>query len=256
MSIENKLKKYNGYKPGTVSKWKSQLATSPQCIRKILANLQIIDSRKIRILLRKIVAENTILIEKENSFFCKFGQPGKSGEILIYEFYHTFPKYKNKVIESWEISALPESSTVIFLDDLVGTGKQSKTHIINKLNLLLNPSHDAFLLCLCATHTGIKTVEENTNVTVLPALILDEESHQYLSDQNNIFSLTEKDFLRDINNRLHDSERAYYAELGLLLAFYFAVPNNTLPFIWKDKANYIDNSGSEKKWCALLPRCY
>lgn len=256
MKIESKLSKYNGYVPKLLNGWKSQLNTSDQCISKILKSLWILDSREIRALLRNVVKENIKLIESENCFICKFGPVGKSGEVLLYEFTHTFRKYKRKIIESWNIPSLPENSIIIFLDDLVGTGTQSTNYINEKVIQVLNPSHVAYLLCMCATPQGINNVEENTNFIILPAAVLNQSNYQYLSEECRLFDQSEKDFLIDLNRRLHDPDVGYYEFLGLLLAFYFTVPNNTLPFIWKNKAIYLDENGEQKEWQALLPRYY
>lgn len=255
MKLEQKLIEYDGYTRGRFTKWKSQIKIPEQCINKIINSIWILNTRNIRELLRIVVQKNKKLIESENSFICKFGEVGKSGEILIYQFRHTFPKYRNKIIELWEIPALPAESKIIFLDDLIGTGTQSTKHITGKLALMLNPTHQAYLLCLCATPQGIEKVSVNTNIKVLPAIILTEKNYQYLSNHCNVFDTTEKTFLFELNQRLTTDTEDDYC-LGLLLAFCFAVPNNTLPFIWKDKASYLDTKGVQKKWYALLPRYY
>lgn len=255
MNIEEKLRKYQGYVQNSVGRWKSQLNISEESIGKILKYLEIFSSRDIRGILRKVVNQNKKLIENDNCYICKFGPTGKSGDILLYEFFHTFKKYKRKLKETWEIPQLSESSKIVFIDDLVGTGTQSVRYI-DKLSQLLNPSHTGYLLCLCATPQGIKKIKENTTISVIAGIILKEDTYQHLNDKCNNFDNTEKNFLRDLNAMLQDPDRGYYANLGLLLAFYFTVPNNTLPFIWKDKADYLDLSGLRRKWRALLPREY
>ena len=255
MSIERKLRKYQGYVQNSVGKWKSQLNISNESIRKILKYLEIFSSRDIRGILRKIVNKNKKLIENDNCYICKFGPVGKSGDILIYEFYHALQQYRKKIIETWEIPQLPENSKIVFIDDLVGTGTQSVNHL-DKLSQMLNPSHSGYLLCLCATPQGIKKIEENTTISVIAGVILKEDAYQHLNDKCNRFDPREKNFLRELNARLHDPSTGYYANLGLLLAFYFTVPNNTLPFIWKDRTIYVDASGVRRRWQALLPREY
>lgn len=257
MDIEAKLRKYHGYEPGLLEKWCSQFPVTYASLCKTILNcIEIVDARDIRRLLRHAGVAKKALIETNTCFICKFGPVGKSGEILIYEFSHALKKYKNKIIESWEIPRLPEGSTILFLDDLLGTGAQSSTYITDKLNQVLNPSHNAYLLCLFATPQGIKQVEDTTNVTVMACSILGESSHQCLNPKCDIFPTNDKRFLTNLNSSLHDPSTGYYANFGLLLAFYFAVPNNTMPIIWKHGARYSDESGTSKTWCALLPRDY
>jgi len=255
MSIEEKLREYHGYVRNSVGKWKSQLDISEESIGKILNYLEIFNGRKIRKILRDAVNQNKKLIGSNSCYIFKLGPLGKSGEILAYEFFHTFRNYKHKLKEIWEIPQLPENSKIVFIDDLVGTGTQSVKQL-KKLSQMLNPSHSGYLLCLCATPQGIKKIEENTTISVIPGVILKEKTHQHLNDKCNNFNSTEKNFLRDLNARLQDPGRGYYANVGLLLAFYFTVPNNTLPIIWKDNASYKDDSGNQRHWRALLPRDY
>jgi hypothetical protein len=254
--MENKLSKYNGYVPKSLESWKRQFDMDSECKDKILENLLILNSREIRDLIRSIVQEHKKLLDSDDSFICRFGPTAKSGDVVLYEFSHTFKGYAKKIKELWEIPGLPAKSTIIFLDDLVGTGRQSTDYITNKLNQLLSSSHKPYLMCLCATPQGIANVQGNTEFRVLPGLVLKEKTHQFLSDRCALLKNEEKIYLRELNSKIHNPEAGYYGQFGLLLAFYFTVPNNTLPFIWKDKAKYIDADGKEKKWKALLPRNY
>lgn len=256
MQIENKLRSYNGYIPNTINKWKKQFETAHNIADKILNQLYILKSRCIRDLLRKTVQKYRKLIDSNNTYICKFGPIGKSGDVLIYEFAHTFKQYKKKIIESWEIPSLSPNSNIIFLDDLIGTGKQSETYISEKLHLMLNPSHKAYILCICATPQGIERIKKNTVFEPIATFILKKSAHQYFSDECHVFTEEEKAYLKHISSKLQTPEHSYYTQLGLLLAFYFTVPNNTLPIIWKNKAPYEDNSGNQKQWRALLPRDY
>jgi hypothetical protein len=223
---------------------------------KILDNLLILNSREIRDLMRSTIQEHNRLLNNKDSYICKFGPSGKSGDVVLYEFRHTFKCYANKIKDLWEIPGLPPKSTIIFLDDLVGTGQQSTTYITEKLNQMLSPSHKPYLMCLCATPQGIRKIHESTGFRVLSGLVLNEKSYQFLNDHCSMLKREEKDYLRELNGRIHNPDIGYYGQIGLLLAFYFTVPNNTLPFIWKDKARYTDSKGKAKKWKALLPRDY
>jgi hypothetical protein len=70
-----------------------------------------------------------------------------------------------------------------------------------------------------------------------------------------VFDQKEKAQLKCINGKLIQVGSAKY-DKGLLLAFYYAVPNNTMPIIWKEGQKYNDNSGNTRNWFALLPRKY
>lgn len=251
--MEDKLKSYNGYIPKSFSRWRSQVKLADPSIAKIIGNLEIINSREVREVLRRAVSKYAGIFKAKNSYICKFGDVGKSGEILIYEFRHTFKEHASKLIETWQIPSLPEKSKIIFLDDLIGTGRQSVRHIVDKLYKIISPSHEAFLFTLCSTPQGMTHVENNTNFKVIAGRILSEDRFQYLHDKCNVFDSSEKDYLKTLRVSLSSSASDY--DLGLLLAFWFTVPNNTMPFIWNNGYGYSDN-GVQKKWLALLPREY
>jgi hypothetical protein len=252
--FEEKLKEYNGYRSNSILKWKKQMDLPWDTTKKILTELRIINSMQIRQMLRQVVEQNRPVFNTSNCYICKFGQPGKSGEILLYEFRHGCSEFSNRIIEAWQIPSLPDKSTIIFIDDLLGTGKQSLEYITDTLNLFLNPSHDGFLLSLCGTPQGIRRVENNTNFSIICHLILDEETYQHYSSKSKIFSDEEKRIIKGINSMLKKDDNSF--DKGLLIAFYYSVPNNTMPFIWKDKYEYVDGTGRSRKWFALLPRSY
>jgi hypothetical protein len=65
-------------------------------------------------------------------------------------------------------------------------------------------------------------------------------------------SVMEKEKLKELNALLGRNE----FDIGLLIAFYYGTPNNTMPFIWKNGFKYTDKKGCNDTWFALLPRKY
>lgn len=253
--FENKLKSYNAYRPNSIMKWKSQMALSWNTVGKVLTELKIFTGPQIRQMLRQTVEQNNTLFNSANCYICKFGKPGKSGEIMLYEFSHGCAGYGSRIIEMWEIPSLPDNSTIVFIDDLLGTGRQSERYINTNVVPFLKWSHNAFLLSLCATPQGIQNVTAKTNFRVIPHLVLNDPEFQHYSDKSRIFNNRERTTIKETNDMLHDS-RGNIFDRGLLIAFYYSVPNNTMPLIWKDNYEYSDRKGNRRKWFALLPRHY
>lgn len=253
--FEIKLRKYNGYRHNSITKWKKQMDLSWGTTCKVLSELRILTGLEIRQMLRDTIKQNQTLFDSTNCYICKFGKPGKSGEVILYEFSHGCSDYRSKVIEMWQIPSLPDSSTVIFIDDLLGTGTQSKNYINTNVNPFLNSSHNPFLLSLCATPQGISNVKDNTNFKVISHLLLNEQDFQHYSDKSKIFNNNERAAIKKTNDMLRGNIDSFF-DTGLLIAFYYNVPNNTMPIIWKDNYEYSDNSDKSKKWFALLPRIY
>jgi len=251
-NIETKLAAYQGYRHNSIINWKRQTGLSWSIIFKILNNFEIYTAPKIRAAIRQLVDDNENIFSKENCFITGFGNAGKSGDIILYDFSHTTEINQNKIKKTWELNSLPEGSTIIFVEDIIGTGTQSVDYILNKVNQIIKPSHVPYILSLCATPSGIQNVVDNTHFQVLTGIVLGEE-HQHYNEQSPIFSNSEKKQIKSLNDMLKQTGKFDY-DLGLMLAFYFTIPNNTMPIFWKEGYSYIDHTGQKTEWKALLPR--
>ncbi|WP_294359558.1 hypothetical protein [uncultured Clostridium sp.] len=251
--FEEKLSIYDGYKKGSIIEWKNNYGMTWRLSKKILKNIIMFDTNQIREMLRKIVEENKDIFERENLYITSFGNKGKSGDLILYQFIHAMPQFGKKVKNTWELNGLPEESTIVFLDDLIGTGSQSIEYINKKLNLIISPSYSCYLVCLCTTEAGLERVKKETNFNVLNAILLNKEKYEHLSRECTVFNEKEKEVISQINNMLNKNTNSDYNK-GLLLAFSHCVPNNSMPLIWKDGFPYKDLSGEKRKWKAILPR--
>lgn len=252
--FEEKLLIYHGYRRNSIITWKKRTGLKWPCVRKILSEFVLFSATDIRRLFKESVEENADIFN-DKCYYCSFGDPGKSGGVVLYEFKKALPQFSSKVIEISQIPKLPSQSNIVFLDDILGTGRQSEKYITTRLNMLLNPSHNAYLLTLCATPQGIERITANTNVDVKCAIQLTKDKYQYCSEECRIFNENEKSRLAEINNQL-DTNHHFDYDLGLLVGFYYTIPNNTMPCIWKDGYEHSSSSGRREKWFALLPREY
>jgi hypothetical protein len=243
--LETKLAAYQGYRHNSIIDWKRQTKLPWSIILKMLNHFEIYTAPKIREIIRQIVADNEHIFSRENCYITGFGNAGKSGDIILYDFSHTTNINQSKIKKTWELHTLPAGSTIIFVEDIIGTGTQSVDYIQNKLNQIINPS-------LCATPNGIQNVKDNTHFEVMPGVIL-EEKLQHYSDSSTLFNQKEKAMILEVNNLLK-KQGSFDFDLGLLIAFYFTIPNNAMPIFWKDDYKYTDKDGNTKKWVALLPR--
>ena len=253
--IEERLMKCQSYKSGSIPKWKSQTNLNWRTTIKFLQGLEIFDSPRLRGIIRNIVVDNKEIFNRNNLFITAFGKQGKSGGHIVYEFKHSQLASSKKYIHGWEVAKLPENSTILFVDDLIGTGSQSTEFILEELNPFLNPSYNPYLLTICATLEGMDKIENDTNFRVITGIVLTEEHHQHYSEKCNYFTLAEKEKLRELNACLKNPLKEDY-DKGLLVSFYYSPPNNSMPIIWKDNYPYKNRNGEEKKWFALIPREY
>lgn len=86
----------------------------------------------------------------------------------------------------------------------------------------------------------------------MPGIIL-EEVHQHYSEHSQIFTSKEKEKIKSVNSMLKKAG-TFDFNLGLMIAFYFTIPNNSMPMFWKDGYSYTDRNGTTKEWKAILPR--
>ncbi len=251
IELEQKLIRCQSYTVNNIYQWKQQTNLTWKETFNFLKNIHVFDATKIREVLKSIVANNQVVFNQSNLYITSFGSEGKSGGKISYELRHTNLFKDKNFIESWKLQDLPEGSTIVFVKDLIGTGSQSTEYITKKLNLLLNPSYETYLLTICATPEGILKVEEETNFSVLNGVLLEEELYQNYTVNCKNFNHKEKEKLRALNNKLKNNVREDY-DRGLLVTFFYSPPNNSMPILWKDGYTY----ENDKKWHALIPRQY
>jgi hypothetical protein len=249
--FEKKLIRCHGYRDGSVAKWKRQTGLSWATTNKVLKKLEVFDSRRIRDLIRITVEKHSEMFAPGSFYITSFGPAGKSGGVVFYDFAHA-TKISRETIEPWQIAELPAGSRIIFVDDLVGTGRQSVEYIQKRLNPFLASSHRPCLFSICATPAGIQHVRDNSVFDVLCALELHEHEFNHYQDANKYFNEVEKNSFRKLNKKL--GQNAF--DQGLLVAFHHSTPNNTMPFLWKDGYKYLNDAGEKDSWFALLPRSY
>jgi len=251
---ESYLHRYQGYRSKSCIQWKNQCNFNWRIFFKVMKKLKIIHGVEIRSIIRDLIKQNSNVFSN-NYFVTSFGGYYKSGDVIMYEFNHSVKISENKKIKIADIPKLPPHSKVIFVEDIIGTGKQSLNFINKKLNPFLNSSHIPYLLTLCATPEGIEKVEQNSNFTVLNGMELNKKDFQFYSQECKYFSTDEKQVLYDLNNSLKNPSGIDY-DKGLLLSFSYTIPNNSMPILWKEGFTYKNKLDQQDRWFALLPREY
>ena len=251
---ESKLHRHQGYRANSCVSWIRNSKLGWWLCRKLLKKVKIFDGREIRDLMENVVKSNPEIFDG-SCFVAAFGKTGKSGDLILYEFLHRVIIEEPKRVKVTDLPKLPQDSKVVFVEDLIGTGRQSLDYITNSLNLFLNRSHIPYLLTVCATPEAIDKVQESSNFKVLTGIILREREYQYYSTANSYFSEAEKTRLKELNDQLKVPGREDY-DRGLLISFHYSTPNNSMPILWKDNYTYKNSEHEKKKWFALLPRYF
>lgn len=250
---EKKLIKYQGFGDKSIIDFKRNNNLDWKIVKIILENFLIIDGLELRNSLRTFVANHQELISNPNTFITNFGPTEKSGTFILNQFTHCFPLLYYKVYDNKELHKLPQDSNIIFLDDFIGTGDQALRYIRPITNAIGN-SVKPFLFTLCSTNSGLNKIEQaKTKFTVFSALILNKEEYFLLDDNCNKLTFNQKKKLTKINTLLGDNSEF---NLNIPFAFYYTIPDNSLPLLWLDGAKYINDQGFEKEWYGLTPRSY
>lgn len=106
------------------------------------------------------------------------------------------------IIPNSEISKLPDGSSIIFLDDFIGTGKQGLDYVKN-ISSSLNSSITPYLFTICGTMEGIKYINDyKSRFIVNSQLILTKKQYYLLDPSNNILKEDEKSKIRELNRLL------------------------------------------------------
>lgn len=174
------------------------------------------------------------------------GKCGKSGHELIRLLSKNGVINRNLTLDLNFCKPNKACKAVIFLDDLLGSGKQFKEFIT--LNLEKLSSVENIIYCPMVAHEiGIKEIEKfssdkSKNIYVYPAEKINERYHFFYQKVNNSKSIDGINLDIDIikfhedlmikNNLVSDLTEVYgFGNLGLLYFFETGIPNNTLPIL-------------------------
>jgi hypothetical protein len=185
-------------------------------------------------------------------FAAMSGSAGESGDGMLYHFRVANnldgKKFNDLFIARRDLVSqkLGNNDTVVLLDDFSGTGQQicdAWNNPETAFGELLAGVGRIYLVLVAVTSHAWKKIRSETPLSVLP-------SHE-LTDGDNIFSMDCKHFTTLERARLlHYCTRASkkapqgFGNCGLVLVFQHRTPNNTIPILHADNAN----------WSGLFPR--
>lgn len=252
---ERKLLKYQGYGDRSIIDFKRINNLDWKTVKVILESLLIMDGLELRKNLRAFVSKHEKLFLDDNSFITHFGPAGKSGSVILNQFRHCLPEAKDRIIGNDKLNSLPENSCIIFLDDFIGTGSQALDYIF-PIIYSINDSVKPYLFTLCSTYSGIFKIQDaKSKFRVFSSYILNEKDYFLLEDNCKKFDDVQKKKISDINDKILDRGEEYF-NLNIPFAFYYSIPDNALPLLWKDDKEYVTDEGETKRWYGLTPRNY
>src|SRR4051812_12071671 len=84
-----KFQRCQGFESERIKVWKEKSGISWKFANEVLERIQVFDGIKIRNLIQTKVQETPDIFNDENLFITSFGETGKSGEVIFYDFRHT-----------------------------------------------------------------------------------------------------------------------------------------------------------------------
>lgn len=192
--------------------------------------------------------------------FVPIGKAGKSGQMVVYiiqgvlkPFFaqkHRFHYYTG--IDKVEVEQLKENDVLFYVDDVIGTGntfvKYAQKNDKVRTSLEENFIAEVILLCIVTTMGGKVRLERD-----YPSMkLVGEEKRKAFDVDRSCFGsyyrmLPIREFAFKYGKKIAGKDSALgYENSQLLIVFSHAVPNNSLPILWKQTDKFIP----------LVPRSY
>jgi DNA integrity scanning protein DisA with diadenylate cyclase activity len=203
----------------------------------------------VRILYQSVL--KTSRKQQEDMWFIPVGYVAKSGSIIAYYFRVQNALPQDHFVSPADLASLPltEGSTVVFLDDFLGTGNQARQVWEN----VAKPIHDKtgadfYYSTLVAYTQGQENLKRTTRFLPLAVDVLNEADSPF-SESSSLFD-NEDDRVRceqiveQYGKRLYPNHPFGYQRTQGMVGFFYSTPNNTLPIFW----------ASQNDWHPLLAR--
>lgn len=182
---------------------------------------------------------------KTEIWFVPVGYVAKSGSIIAYYFRVQNGLRQDQFISPADVAALQltENSTVVFLDDFLGTGNQATqvwTTVVEPLDI--KSKCNFVYATLVAYREGIEHIKEKTGFSSLAVDVLDDSDRPF-SSANRIFAteperIAAEKLVEKYGDRLYPNHPFGYRRTQGLVGFFYSTPNNTLPIFWSAQAGW------------------
>lgn len=186
--------------------------------------------------------------------FVGVGKPGKSGGHMLYYIQNIFKSKPYKDIPHkiyWTIRdincvELTDNDEIVFVDDIIGSGKTQYKELVNA-HIPPKGEFGLSVLCVVINEKG----QSLLNRKIPEIKIFGEVKYDAFDLEKRLFGTQKRtkeirEFCHKYGLNLDKINPLGYGNSQMLVIFSHAVPNNTLPIIWKETP----------KWKALVPRSH
>jgi hypothetical protein len=230
-----------------ITDWINQFAPNDQKIAyELFERIKYFDEELMNILCQLSYFELISIIKTglKKSLFIGVGGAGKSGQMIAYLFRtsNNISDSKFKIIDQIEEGELESFDSIVFLDDIIGSGNQFikfwEERVSKKISVFTNI--DCYLISMVGTEKGIHNIKESIK-SINVICPYKREPHFYSDDQINV--------IKKYGTGLYKYEFGWNNS-GETVMFFYNVPNNTLPIFWSTKYSNI----TQNNWIPLQER--
>jgi hypothetical protein len=250
------LKRFDGeISRDVLKKWLDQFTEEEQpFVFKLLAKFRYYSSVRVLRLVQDLHAriQQAAGVGLNHQWYVPVGYVAKSGSAIA-----LFYKKQNELGGSrflWASDLKAEhfrdDSAIIFLDDFIGSGRQSAQFWKNVIQPLVpkKSTCKVILGTLVGYEAGIRYLKETTGFMPVVVDTLTESDRPF-SDHSDVFPKPEerekaRSTVEKYGKLLYPRYPFGYASAQSLVGFFYSTPNNTLPIFWS----------TEEHWQPLLPR--
>lgn len=208
---------------------------------KLLKNIRFYNNKQIRQMCKTCHSKLLFDLDREKSekiIFIPVGKPGKSGNFLIYLYRLENHLKDSQIVEFDNIEEQSNYDTIVFIDDLIGTGEQFSNFIDkSKLEKYKSEGKKIYYLALVGFEDGISRIIKDNKINIKTAQKL-TTTDLPLSKQCDILEEGEKtkakEILQEYGGKLFKDNSLGFQNFGALVAFDYRTPNITFPIFWSD----------------------
>ena len=186
----------------------------------------------------------------KNTVFIPLGGAGKSGSMVGYLFRMANSLSKVSFYSLYEIEKCgyvfdKRIKDLVFLDDYSGTGDQFlKDEILKNILLHTEGKLRVSFLPVVMSRRAKNRIESNTNINIYCNQV--REDREYSDSESALIRRYGKGLFVNKGEDL----RFGWGNMGETIAFFYNVPNNTLPIIWSKG----HSDETKRNWIPLIPR--
>lgn len=185
-----------------------------------------------------------------NWYFIPFSRSaGESGDTMIHQFRIGAGMSSGKfdslfIYRSDLVMKNPgPADTVVFIDDVSGTGTQACTSWRDFFSELVSGGPRVILMLFAATTDAVKRIRSETKLEPVYELILDEKDNIF-DRACNYFDKAEKELILEYCKKAYPPNPKGWGDKGLVLVLAHRCPNSSIPILHSDQRN----------WTGLFPR--